>query len=73
MAAAARFVRGFGLFWWDFIVGDDWRLAVGVVVALAVTAGLGAAGIPSWWFLPVAVLTLLTISLRLAARRARSR
>ncbi len=32
-----RFVKGFGRFWWDFIVGDDWRIAAGVVVVL--TAG----------------------------------
>ena len=32
-----RFLRGFGRFWWDFIVGDDWRIAAGVVVVL--TAG----------------------------------
>jgi hypothetical protein len=33
-----RFVRGFARFWWDFVVGDDWRIAVGVAVVL----GLGA-------------------------------
>ena len=32
-----RFAKGFARFWWDFIVGDDWRIAVGVVVVL--TAG----------------------------------
>ena len=32
-----RFARGFARFWWDFIVGDDWRIAAGVVVVL--TAG----------------------------------
>jgi hypothetical protein len=32
-----RFVKGFARFWWDFIVGDDWRIAAGVVVVL--TAG----------------------------------
>jgi hypothetical protein len=32
-----RFVKGFGRFWWDFIVGDDWRIAAGVLVVL--TAG----------------------------------
>ena len=32
-----RLVKGFGRFWWDFIVGDDWRLAAGVLVVL--TAG----------------------------------
>jgi hypothetical protein len=30
-----RFARGFARFWWDFIVGDDWRIAAGVVVVLA--------------------------------------
>ena len=30
-----RFVRGFARFWWDFVVGDDWRIAAGVVVVLA--------------------------------------
>jgi hypothetical protein len=29
-----RFVKGFGRFWWDFIVGDDWRIAAGVLVVL---------------------------------------
>ena len=32
-----RFLSGFARFWWDFIVGDDWRIAAGVVVVL--TAG----------------------------------
>jgi hypothetical protein len=30
-----RFLKAFGRFWWDFVVGDDWRIAVGVVVVLA--------------------------------------
>ena len=29
-----RFLRGFARFWWDFVVGDDWRIAAGVVVVL---------------------------------------
>jgi hypothetical protein len=33
-----RVVSAFARFWWDFIVGDDWRIAAGVVVVL----GLGA-------------------------------
>jgi hypothetical protein len=37
-----RFVKGFGRFWWDFIVGDDWRIAAGVVVVLAAGALLVA-------------------------------
>ena len=33
-----RFVRAFGRFWWDFVVGDEWRIAAGVVLVLAVGA-----------------------------------
>lgn len=36
-----RFVKGFGQFWYDFIVGDDWKIAAAVVTTLAITlAGL---------------------------------
>jgi len=35
-----RYVRGFGRFWWDFVVGDDWRIAAGVVGVLAAGAVL---------------------------------
>lgn len=33
-----RFALGFGRFWWDFVVGEDWKIAAGVVVVLAVGA-----------------------------------
>jgi hypothetical protein len=46
MGSVGRWLRSFGAFWWDFIVGDDWRVAAGVVAALAVTAGLAAARVP---------------------------
>ena len=39
-----RFVTGFARFWWDFIVGDDWRIAAGVVVVLGGGALLVAGG-----------------------------
>jgi len=28
-------LKAFFAFWYDFVVGDDWRVAVGVVIALA--------------------------------------
>jgi hypothetical protein len=52
-----RFVR----FWWDFIIGDDWRVAAGIAIAIA--AALVAAGVPAWWFLPLAVAAVLYASL----------
>jgi hypothetical protein len=73
MSALGRWLRSFGAFWWDFIVGDDWRLAAGVVAALAVTAGLASLRVPAWWFLPVTVLVLLGVSLRRGTRQAGNR
>ena len=39
-----RYVAGFFRFWWDFIVGDDWRIAAGVVLVLAIGGLLVADG-----------------------------
>lgn len=65
-------LRRFGAFWYDFVVGDDWRVAVGVVVALTLTYVLSTAtSIPSWWVLPGAVVILLTLSLRRAIQPKR--
>jgi hypothetical protein len=50
-------MRAVGLFVWDFVVGDDWRIAAGVGVALAATAAL-----EWWWLLPLAVAALLALS-----------
>jgi hypothetical protein len=55
-------------FLWDFVVGDDWRIAVGVVVALGLTALIAGAGVAAWWVLPTAVMLLLAGSVWLAAR-----
>ena len=37
-----RYVHGFLRFWYDFIVGDDWRIAAGVSLMLAFGAVLVA-------------------------------
>ena len=62
-------LRQFGTFWYDFVVGDDWRVAVAVVLALALTAALSHAGVVSWWLVPVALLLVLPFSLWRATRR----
>jgi hypothetical protein len=69
MSALTDFLRGV----WDFIVGDDWRTAVGVVVALGVTALIAQAGASAWWVMPVAVLAVLALSIRRSARGATRR
>jgi hypothetical protein len=56
-------IAAFGRFWWDFVVGDDWVAAAGVVVGLALTAALSA-----WWVLPFAVALVLALTLLRASR-----
>jgi hypothetical protein len=53
---------------WGFVVGDDWRTAVGVALALALAAAIEHAGVAAWWVLPLAVVVLLALSLRRAMR-----
>jgi hypothetical protein len=56
-------LRTFLRFWYDFIVGDDWRVALVVVAALALTYALSATGLPAWPVLPLTVAVLLPLSL----------
>jgi hypothetical protein len=64
-------IEAFLRFLWDFVVGDDWRIAVGVAGALAITAIVAGAGGTAWWILPVAVAALLGASVWRAARHGR--
>jgi hypothetical protein len=57
-------VRNAALGIWDFVVGDDWRTAAGVVLVLALTAVIASTGLPAWWLSPVATLAILHRSLR---------
>ena len=59
MRAVVAFLR----FWYRFVVGDDWRIAAGVTMTLALTAALAQAGITAWWVAPLGALLVLTTSL----------
>jgi hypothetical protein len=63
-----RAVERIALAIWDFVVGDDWRVAVGVVLVVGATALIAAAGAAAWWLPPIAVIALLADSLRRASR-----
>jgi uncharacterized membrane protein (UPF0136 family) len=63
-------LQAFVAFVYDFVVGDDWRLALAVVIGLALTAFLAHRGVPAWWVLPVFVVVAGTLSLRRARRLA---
>ena len=60
-------MKRFARFWWDFIVGDDWRVAVGIALALGLTAALATTSAPAWLVLPLAVAAVLWMSLRRVA------
>jgi hypothetical protein len=64
-------LRSLGWFLWDFVVGDDWRIAAGVVVALAVTALVADTSVAAWWIMPVATAGVLAGSVWRAARAER--
>ena len=63
-------VAAFGRFWWEFVIGDDWLVAVLVAVGIGATAALAAAHVTAWWLLPLAVVVVLWLSLRRAIRSA---
>ena len=63
-----RWISQFLAFWYDFIIGDDWVVAAGVVAALALAALLARGGIQAWWVMLVAVVLLLSLSLWRATR-----
>jgi hypothetical protein len=65
-----KHVVAFFRFWWDFIVGDDWRVAASVVAAMALTALIADGDVPAWWVLPLAVVLALFTSLWRATREA---
>lgn len=58
---------------WEFVVGDDWRTALGVVLALGLTALLADTAVAAWWLMPVAVPGLLALSIRRAVRGSLAR
>ena len=64
-------LRTFGRFWYDFLVGDDWRLAAGVLVLVPVVFFGTHHDANVWWLLPLGVALLLSVSVGVAARRAR--
>jgi hypothetical protein len=69
MNSAIAVIRSFLAFWWDFIVGDDVRLAIGVVLGIAAVAVVHLAGVASWWALPAVWIVALIWSLGRAVRR----
>jgi hypothetical protein len=60
-------IRRAALAVWDFVVGDDWRLALAAVVAIGLTAIVCALGLDVWWLTPLVALAALRWTLRSAS------
>lgn len=49
---------------WDFLVGDDPRLALASLLAIGLTAVVCALGLSAWWLAPAVALAALRWTLR---------
>jgi hypothetical protein len=65
-----RWLSRFGRFWYDFIVGDDWTVAVATIAFVAITAAIAHRASPSdaWPILPIGVIAILGVSVWRALR-----
>jgi hypothetical protein len=61
-------IAGFGLFWYHFIIGDDWTVAAAVAAGLILTGLFVSARINAWWIVPLIVIAMLGLSLRRASK-----
>ena len=62
-----------GVKWYfvTFIIGDDWRVAARIALALLATWGLVEADVLAWWLMPLAVLYATVRSLHRAVEQER--
>ena len=63
-------LKRFLAFWYDFVVGDDWLIAVGVLACLGLVGALARAeyDVAAWLLLPLGAATVLVGSLLRATR-----
>jgi hypothetical protein len=67
-----RYLKQFGLFCWDFVVGDDWRLAGSAIASVGITLLLAHHGMNVWWMLPILIVAAVALSVGMVARSART-
>ena len=65
-------LKQFAHFWYDFVVGDDWRIAASILVLIGLVALLTRRW-NVWPLMPLGVALILGASLRRAARASRTR
>ncbi len=63
MSVARGFVVAVGKFIYGYIFGDDWVVAVVMLMAIAASAALVAHNVNAWWLVPPAAVLMTGISL----------
>jgi uncharacterized membrane protein len=61
--ARPSYFKSFALFWYGFIIGDDWIGAIVILAGFAGTYWLAKEEIVSCWLLPLALLVSVSLSL----------
>ena len=61
--SAMRWPVALGRFFYGFVVGDDWSVAVVMVLALAITGVLVSIGIDAWWLVPPLAVVMTAVAL----------
>jgi hypothetical protein len=62
-------VVGVARFLYGFVVGDDWTVALAILLALAATGLLVTDHISAWWLVPFVAIFMTGFSLRRTARK----
>jgi hypothetical protein len=64
VAPPVRWLKAFGRFWWDFLIGDTPELFVATLVILGVTAVLAktVSTTAAWVTMPILVTGALSVS-----------
>lgn len=63
MRAMISLAVGIARFLYRFVVGDDWRVAVVILLGLAATGLVAAQHIQAWWLVPLLAIAMTGVSL----------
>ena len=67
-----KFLKAFGQYWYDFIIGDDWKIAAAVLSALLALFIIEKNNLITGWWLSIAgailIMSFFSISLIIDVR-----
>ena len=63
MTRVWRPIAGVAQFFYKFVVGDDWTVALVMLLGLAATAASVATRLNAWWLVPALAILMTGVSL----------